>query len=540
MHRRLLSTTALGLLGACNVDTVGKQPQLVPHCVDLQGDATCRAATPSRPFCNVCVPASQFQGCVAQLPAPSCSPEGLSAADTNVDPSDDSGTTSDVGTSTSTGGESSSGPVADSSGSTTGTPLLSCNEEGQLDEDCEVVDPARAYCVNEVCTGCVAGGGDAFCGLVDARTPYCNPTTDRCESCGAGGDGFCQGDTPVCDPSGTCVPCTEHDDCETACHLAPGDPLQGECFPADTVVYVSAAAACPGDGSMATPACSLAATLAAVPEDASVTVRLAGGVAYAENVVFTGGTVAIRGTGLVQITGANGVDAPNLEVAGGIMYVDGVRVRNNLLTHGATCSDATLWLDDSELRNNVDHGLFNVGPCDVTLRRSSVHNNPGGGIRQLGGTLVLQNAAVDENGDGVHGPGINLQYAELHALYSTIAGNDAIGDDNLQCLSATGDVRNSIMSGLSTGSIDIDCFTLDFDTNALDTANFVGAGSVLVGAYDENWFVNPNEGDMRLDDGPSSPFGDVALWLDGDPPLDVDGTARPMGGELGYAGVDEP
>ena len=45
---------------------------------------------------------------------------------------------------------------------------------------------------------------------------------------------------------------------------------------------------------------------------------------------------------------------------------------------------------------------------------------------------------------------------------------------------------------------------------------------------------------MRLDDGPTSPFGAVALWLDGDPPLDIDGTSRPMGGEFGYAGVDEP
>jgi hypothetical protein len=85
-----------------------------------------------------------------------------------------------------------------------------------------------------------------------------------------------------------------------------------------------------------------------------------------------------------------------------------------------------------------------------------------------------------------------------------------------------------------------DCFVLDFSTNAIDTNNFVGADSVLVGAYDANMFVNPNEGDMRLDDPPTSPFGGVALWLLGDPPLDIDGTARPMGGEVGYAGVDEP
>ncbi len=530
---------------ACNVDTTGTPPQLVPHCATIEGDDACRSAYADRPFCNSCVPASQYQGCVATPPAPSCSPTGGTAVDTGIDPSDTSGSEGSSGSSSSTTAvaDSSTTAVADSSGSSGSTTAVvpsSCSEEGLLDEDCDAGDPARPYCIDATCSPCDVAGGDAFCGQLDGRTPWCNVDSGRCEGCDAAAPDFCPAAQPVCSATGACAPCDEHAQCETACHIAPTDPLQGECFEPDAVVYVAANAACPGMGTMADPACSLADVVAAVPADAAVAVMVQGGVSYAEHVVMTQGTVALIGSGLTQITGEAGLDAPDLEVQGGILYVDGIRIRANTQSHGVACGDATLWLDDSEVRNNIDYGIYGTGPCDLTLRRSAVHNNPGGGIRQLGGVLRLENAAVVENGDGTHGPGVNLQYAEVHALYSTIAGNDGVGDDSLQCLASTGDVRNSIVTGLAEGSIDLDCFVLDFSTNAIDTNNFVGADSVLVGAYDANMFVNPNEGDMRLDDPPTSPFGGVALWLLGDPPLDIDGTARPMGGEVGYAGVDEP
>jgi hypothetical protein len=45
---------------------------------------------------------------------------------------------------------------------------------------------------------------------------------------------------------------------------------------------------------------------------------------------------------------------------------------------------------------------------------------------------------------------------------------------------------------------------------------------------------------MTLAAPPLTPYGDVALWVEGDPLDDAEGTPRPTDGSLGYAGIDEP
>ncbi len=59
-------------------------------------------------------------------------------------------------------------------------------------------------------------------------------------------------------------------------------------------------------------------------------------------------------------------------------------------------------------------------------------------------------------------------------------------------------------------------------------------------AYNPLWFNDADDGDFRLGAPPLTPFGDIALWVEGDPPVDADGTERPLDGSLGYAGADEP
>jgi hypothetical protein len=76
--------------------------------------------------------------------------------------------------------------------------------------------------------------------------------------------------------------------------------------------------------------------------------------------------------------------------------------------------------------------------------------------------------------------------------------------------------------------------------NALDNSNFAVGTNVLVPGYNAAQFVSPINGDLRLAAPPLSPFGSVALWEEGDPPLDADGSPRPTDGSLGYAGIDEP
>jgi hypothetical protein len=535
---------AVGGALACSADTTSSDDGsgFTVHCVFDLGDATCQAAFPSKPFCNTCQDKSQSLGCSANVPPPGCMPDGATLTDTGEDSGDaessSDGTTSDD-PSTTTGPEPDTG--ADESSTTEVS--ISCEEEGQLDEDCERADPSRPYCINATCVGCDAVGGDPFCSSIDATLPVCDPSTTVCLGCEMGGAEFCGGDTPVCDLSGACRACSAHAECPgTACHLAPDDPAAGSCFGEDEVVWVDRDAICPGTGTENNPSCSLAATLAALPVGGNAVVALMGGAPYDEHVVADGDiTVAILGTaGVPELVGEPGLDDASLSVGNARVYAQGVRIASNAESHGIACGGGTIWLDLAEVRQNADYGIYLTSPCDVTLRNAGVHNNPGGGIRQLGGALVLDNALVGQNGDGAHGPGINLQYADLTAIYATIAGNDGVGSDSIQCLDSTGTVRNSIVTGASAVSIDLDCFVLDFETNAVDTATFGGPESAIVAEYDDFWFIDPDAGDFRLANPPFTPFGDVALWEDGDPPIDADGTARPQGGELGYAGVDEP
>jgi Right handed beta helix region len=539
-----VSMFGIGLGAGCSVDTTNNTggPQLVPHCEDLSGNQTCQAAHPGAPYCSRCVPKETNQGCVAAPPAPACQVDPSTETEASLSTTMGEESSSGTATGSETGSTSSiADTTADGSSSSSGGEAVVCNEEGQLDEDCEALDFARAYCFESSCVGCIAAGGDPFCMEFDAQVPFCNADTDRCESCASAAVDFCSGTAPICTTDGACSPCTDHAECpDSACHIAPDDPLVGECFDATNVVWVDRSAICPGLGTEVSPSCSLAQVVAGLGVGESWVVHAQGGTPYDEQIVANGVTVAILGAGVPQLVGEPGLDEGSLSIESGTVYLQGVRVRDNLESHGISCGGGTLWMDQSEVRNNEEYGIYLTSPCQITVRRAGVHNNAGGGIRQFGGTLVLDNAVVARNGTGTHGPGINAQFAELQIVYSTIAGNDGVGNDSLQCLTATGAVRNSIVQGIDTGSVDLDCFVLDFATNAIDTASFVGADGVAVDAYDPQWFADPDEGDFRIVNAPFTQFGDVAVWQDGDAALDADGTVRPVGGALGFAGVDEP
>jgi hypothetical protein len=199
-----------------------------------------------------------------------------------------------------------------------------------------------------------------------------------------------------------------------------------------------------------------------------------------------------------------------------------------------------VWIDDTEIAGNAGWGIFDTAPCNLTVRRGTLHHNETGGIRLFGGTLDLVNATIAVNGDGSSGPGIDLQFASINALYSTIVGNDGATSDSITCNMAEGVLRNSIVQGVSNFSISLDCFGFMFTRNALDNSNFAQGTNVLVPVYNSIQFVDPANGDFRLEAPPLSPFGDVAQWEEGDPVLDADGTPRPTDGSLGYAGIDEP
>ena len=529
------ATALLALAGVGCQTSPGGEATFATHCSEAAGDATCRSSHPERPYCSTCVVAENHRGCVSSRPAPVCRTGDRPMPGT----SDDGADTSNLDESS--GSSSSSTTSGDESTSTTG-PLACSSADGSLDDDCERDDPTRPYCVGGLCSSCVEAGDHDFCEDKSASTPACDDVTGLCVPCGEAAAQVCTGAKPVCDPGGSCVECVSHGDCPgTACHVDPGDPLFGSCFAASEVIWVDSGNICPGMGTQASPACSLAQAVNGIGAGQSAVVRLAGsGSTYPERVIVDDDvTVAIIGSGTPVISGNPGVSGSSILVDDATLYLHAVRVANNVNSHGISCGNGIVVMEDSEARSNSRYGLYTTAPCDVTVRRSSVFSNGHGGVRQFGGKLHLVNAAVGVNGNQSNGPAINSQHSRIEVLYSTIAGNQATGADSMWCLSSTGWVRNSIVVGEAASSIQLACFSVTFTHSAVDTPSFGGGTNSNVGAWSAGWFANPAVGNFQLTSAGQTIFGGIAMWMQGDPTHDADGTPRPMG-MAGFPGYDEP
>jgi hypothetical protein len=514
----------------CNDPSAGNGKE--GHCSALQGDGTCQSWYSNRPYCSLCEPNNN--GCMVLPPAPLCSPyEGTSSA------------TETAGTDTASGTDATETTIAlDDTGSSSTTGEPPCAMEGEVDPACMALDPARPFCIDAACAGCGAAGGDAFCVARDALTPACDAEDGDCVGCGSVAHAACGGPTPVCGAAGGCLACTSHQQCPgTACHLGADDPLLGWCFSPDEVIHVDNAAPCPGLGTSDAPMCSLNAAAGLVQSGTSRVLSIRGGTPYVERAVFSGpATVAIIGDGMPIIRGNPAQQAASLIFQNGVIaYVRGVALEGNATTHGATCSVSSLRIEDSRLRDNDGWGLFDFDPCTIALDRVVIAGNEDGGVRVAGGQLSLVNTTVAVNGIGASSSGLRLLGGvSVEILYSTIAGNNGSGSDSIECTGVTGTLRNSLVVGVDAPSIALDCFPLMMSYNALDAANFASASNVAVGPYQAIYFANPSQGNMKLSAPPLTPYGGIALWVEGDPPLDAEGTPRPTNGALGYVGIDEP
>lgn len=522
-------TLALGLLAVvgCNAEPAGNGG--LAHCSDLQGDGTCLSLYSNRPYCSLCE--ANNRGCLMLPPAPLCQPGAGTGG-----PQDS--TTTDTGDAS----QGSTTAAVDSTGANS-TGELPCEQEGEVDPGCVELDGAQPFCIDGQCVGCDAAGGDAFCGGQDPLTPACDAEAGDCVGCGAVDHEVCGATAPVCDASGGCLSCTSHAQCSgSACHLGADDPLQGQCFLPDEVIYVDNEMPCPGVGTQEEPLCTLMAAAALVGPGTARVLRVSGGTPYIERAVFSGAlTVAIIGDGQPVIRGNPVQQAATLTFDGGaIAYLRGVQLEGNVLTHGAACSFSSLRIEDSFIRNNDGWGVFDFDPCNLEIDRVVISGNEDGGVRVSGGELSLVNSTIAVNGIGASSTGVRLLGTEAHILYSTIAGNNGSAADSIECTGATGTLRNNIITGVDGSSIALACFPLLMDHNALDAANFASGTNVEVPPYNSIYFANPSQGDMRLSAPPLTPFRNVALWVEGDPALDAGGTPRPMGGSLGYAGIDEP
>lgn len=407
--------------------------------------------------------------------------------------------------------------------------------EGLENKGCE--DPAAIYCVDGQCVGCE---GLASCTDVSAGTPACDATSGQCVQCTATDASGCGGIKPVCDVDArTCTGCTDHAQCELgACNLA-----SGACF--EDALYVDRAADCgAGTGSPEAPFCEIQDAVATIFEgEQAVILVKPSPTPYSEQVqVGANRTVAIvrDGNGTVKLE-VDGLDSMVVN-DNAYAYLSDVQISKGSVNRGLFCLNGNLSLDRVQVVDRKGLGIEGVG-CTLTVRRSRLYLNLGGGIKLNGGSARVENSFIVSNGGSFSAvAGVTLTgEATFDMLYGTLADNDGqagVGD-SLQCQGAGAvELRNAIVFGQSDAT-SVNCPGVITTTSVVDSASLTGDGVVTEPALDPSWFVSPAAGNFSIK--ADTPFKDVGVWRTGDPRVDYDGDARDLeDGAADFVGADRP
>lgn len=448
------------------------------------------------------------------------------------------------------GGSTSAMDTTGDDGATSSTDggVPECVTDNGRDDAC----PARApYCADGTCTACpdLAAG----CAAVDPAAPVCDET------------------------SGTCIACTEHEQCASgACRIA-----TGECFAEDNRLWVAADADCAAaTGTEASPLCTIDEALSVLGGQAGTqpwAVFVAGSVStytLQPDAALTGRPIAIIGptSGVgAQLTGS-GVDHLAVLGANNDMYLarvtlDGMIGGGNVLR----CTSGDLWVDDTSIQSGTT-GVFILG-CHVRMRRSEVSGVAGwgvdvfprgqltvdegtvssniGGITSQGITTLRRSTVADNYLEGgivatagslslsncaMHGNVYNHGHIHLGAgVTASLNYVTALGDP-VSCDGATPTlhIRNSIVDNITcAGQVTVDQSLVAPGDEGLGTDNvgFPPADYPLV-------FVDHPAGQLHIAQNPPPYLLGIATRIASDPAIDFDGDARPGVGQPDYPGID--
>jgi hypothetical protein len=378
-----------------------------------------------------------------------------------------------------------------------GSPLLSQCSEGicavcESDEHCG--DFAQAnHCKADV--GCVACTSDAHCG---AASPVCEPSTDQCRGCAShdecGADGLCQDD--------------------------------GACVPGEDIFYVDV----DGDGAActATEPCKTIGEAVALLSGTRRWIKVAAGT-YGENLTLTDKKVNIVGEGATILPLLNGVSAVLVSGTSKV-YLEGLRLTE--ANRGLRCTGADpvvpavvarrLTIDDNDVQG-VD-----ALECDLTIERSTISGNAGGGLRINDSSFVLLNNVVAKNGGpGATFGGLSFNAGSGRFEFNTVADNQAAPGlvGGVQCVFPSAQLfKSSIVAGNQPSDepqASSNCSWIFSDLFGATPTE--GQGNLNVSPL----FVDSTAGDYHLTQ--SSPCRNVAqeqtLVV-----VDIDGDPRPATG----------
>jgi hypothetical protein len=438
-------------------------------------------------------------------------------SDAEADPSGDDGTETD--------GTGTRGDTSDSRGETNGTTPTTgsptdddsssadATDDGDTeiadtdDESCvdnsECTDPLTPFCWGGTCVACSdTPDSDDNCAALDASAPLC--LGGQCVQCTEGNDAACEGDTPICDTEAqTCVGCTFHHQCpDSACHIA-----EGSCLPTDRVWTV-------GNGGNYT---NVADALSQIGSGQVGTIIVNDGVYQGPFTISGDRVVAVLGgTGSPRLVSAINLTEPAFDITGATVYLQGLRLAANPNPETTIrVSGGQLWVDECTFRDIVyDGGNFTASQA-------------GTGVRLVAASEMTMRNTTIGNVSNAGAAGIEvLEGSSATVLYSTIGTQSS--STTIHCSTiGTVDVRNSILAAQTTPA------------HACGDAEVVS--TAVRPTVNTGWFVNYAQGNLHLSASGGTEFANVATWLTGDPPFDIDGQARPnVDGAPDFAGADVP
>lgn len=407
---------------------------------------------------------------------------------------------------------------------------------------------------------CQAHPGDSVCadyclthtgeGCPDGRPAIDAPTT--CAS-----NAECSGAATVCDVAGsqTCVLCTatDHAACtgvapvcganKASCRACAADAEcesgvcrdDGSCEAAASVIYASPAGS--GSGCTLAAPCGITTAIGKVTATLNVMHLAPGAYAYTTpSTLDFSKDVTVIGRG-ATIDRNQGNSAPSVTVSGSAnVAFEFVTITggDGVLGHGVSCTGTgAVTLRKVTATANAGVGVSG-GACTVTVSRSTVSGNTGGGIAITGGVFKLTNNFIVSNGSGTSAiGGIQLsnitQAGAYECAFNTIYNNDAIPSAitgiSCQTVGVPLSFKNNIVYGnkVSTGGTQVGGSPMCQHTYS-DIGPDATSGTGNINA--DPLFVNVAQQNTHLQ--ASSPAKDVA-----DPAatlaIDIDGDTRPQG-----------
>lgn len=308
------------------------------------------------------------------------------------------------------------------------------------DADCASMPAPKKYCARPT------GAARSQCGecktnaqcTSDAK-PFCNTATLTCESCTGKAANFCEQRDPLkpfCDPTGTCAPCTKHEDCASGICYRVGDYAPpaainpalkpGQCVPTDKVVKVTPA----------TIANEISGTMPYLKLDPGTYPELT---INREVVLVGSSTLSHKQPGQVQSA------LSHLTLTGGrtVLYdlkVEATATGKALITcgGGAKIHVRLARLLNSKMHRGIDG--FSTGTCGEVLVNQAYFNTQWEGIMLTvgAGTLpfVVQNSQFVRCGSAGHatavylGSGVTGTFA-FNMLYGNTAGLSCAGSQTV-------------------------------------------------------------------------------------------------------------